>query len=277
MTSRHTDSDILRNDYYRDPESLKIRAEFFSYSTTTPQELDDWRFKRIKRGVGDPAEVLDLGCGTGKLWQRFGENLPSGWTLNLSDLSDGMIKAARKNFSMWGIDGATFHVLNASDLPFPNQHFNLVVANYVLYHVPDLDRTLSEIRRVLKPKGRLFAMTNGVKHMQELKQVVRQTLPKMNFGSSKLTEWDFLLDNSRDRLKQHFANVELSRLPTGIRVDQAQPVVDYILSLAPLYDDVYRDEDITALHDAVQRLIDEDKALHITEDTGAFMAWGIKE
>jgi ubiquinone/menaquinone biosynthesis C-methylase UbiE len=49
----------------------------------------------------------------------------------------------------------------------------------MLYHVPDRPRARAEIHRVLSPNGRLFAMTNGNKHMLELRGLVKGAVPDM--------------------------------------------------------------------------------------------------
>lgn len=43
----------------------------------------------------------------------------------------------------------------------------------MLYHVPDIDKALSEIKRVLKPGGNFYVSTNGKEHMQELEKLVK--------------------------------------------------------------------------------------------------------
>ena len=65
----------------------------------------------------------------------------------------------------------TFEVVDAQLIPYEKHTFNVVIANYMLYHVPDLAKALSEIRRVLQPKGRLYATTVGLNQMAELRKV----------------------------------------------------------------------------------------------------------
>src|SRR5262249_26806624 len=64
-----------------------------------------------------------------------------------------------------GIDA---RVGDVQDLPFDEGEFDVAVAAWMLYHVPDLDRGLAELARVLKPEGVLVAVTNSVEHLQEL-------------------------------------------------------------------------------------------------------------
>ena len=57
---------------------------------------------------------------------------------------------------------------DVQELPFPDGTFDAAVAAWMLYHVPDRDRAISELARVLRPGGRLVAITNGRDHLAEL-------------------------------------------------------------------------------------------------------------
>ena len=65
--------------------------------------------------------------------------------------------------------GVEARVADVQDLPFADDSFDVVAAMWMLYHVPDLDRGLAEVRRVLRPGGRLVAVTNGDGHTAELR------------------------------------------------------------------------------------------------------------
>jgi ubiquinone/menaquinone biosynthesis C-methylase UbiE len=55
-----------------------------------------------------------------------------------------------------------FAVVDARDIPFAANSFDAVIANHMLYHIkPGRGQAFSEIARVLKPEGRLYASTNG--------------------------------------------------------------------------------------------------------------------
>ncbi len=64
---------------------------------------------------------------------------------------------------------ADYRVADIRALPFEDESFDGVVANHMLYHVPDRPQALAEIRRVLRSAGRVFATTNGGDHLQEIK------------------------------------------------------------------------------------------------------------
>src|SRR5262249_5721079 len=112
------------------------------------------------------ARVLELGCGTGQMWKTVRSRVPAAWTVALTDYSYGMLQETR---SAVGIAPNSFVAQSdAQAIPFRSDYFDVVFANHMLYHVPDLPRALVEIRRVLKPGGQLIAATNGSGHMREL-------------------------------------------------------------------------------------------------------------
>ena len=97
------------------------------------------------------ARGLEIGAGTG----YFGLNLLLGGVIGsytASDISPGMIEVLRKSAGGLGVEVETA-ACDAARLPFPDDSFDLVFGHAVLHHLPDLDRSFSEFRRVLRPGG----------------------------------------------------------------------------------------------------------------------------
>ena len=113
------------------------------------------------------ARILEIGYGPADLWVQNLDRLPAGWTITLTDFSVGMIEAAQRNLAGAGRP-FTFRPMNAQSIPFDTATFDAVIANHMLYHVPDLTKAVAEIHSVLKPGGTLYAATNGKGHLREL-------------------------------------------------------------------------------------------------------------
>jgi ubiquinone/menaquinone biosynthesis C-methylase UbiE len=111
--------------------------------------------------------VLEVGCGTGNQWTNNLDRIPRGWRFMLTDFSAGMLAEAQENLS-GKLHHVEFKIADAQDLPFPDASFDAIVANHMLYHVPDRPKAFAEFRRVLKPGGKLYAATNGKHHMTGL-------------------------------------------------------------------------------------------------------------
>ncbi|WP_432186320.1 class I SAM-dependent methyltransferase [Streptomyces sp. Tue6028] len=95
--------------------------------------------------------ILDAGCGSGPLSATLRER---GAVVTGIDASAGMLALARRRLG----DDADLHVVDLSDpLPFADGAFDDVVASLVLHYLEDWGPTLAELRRVLRPGGRLIA------------------------------------------------------------------------------------------------------------------------
>ena len=98
--------------------------------------------------------MLELGCGTGSMWKGRIEHLPCGCHVTLTDISPAMVDAAREQLA--DVHGVKFECADIQNLPYPDASFDVVIANMMLYHVPDIARGLSEVRHVLRRDGRFF-------------------------------------------------------------------------------------------------------------------------
>lgn len=124
---------------------------------------------------------LELGCGTGALWQGCSEAVRRCARLCLTDLSEGMLEKVRE--TVWEQKNVEYRIVDAIDLPYADSSFDLVFAHMMLYHVPDLGRALAEIRRVLAPDGVLWCATYGEHGIQEF-LLRRRSLPSASRTAS---------------------------------------------------------------------------------------------
>lgn len=108
--------------------------------------VDDLEVAFVER-FGRGRDVLEVGCGTGLLLRRIEQFARSARGV---DLSPGMLAQARAR----GLDAL---VASATDLPFPDETFDVACSFKVLAHVPEIHRALDEMARVLRPGGHLLA------------------------------------------------------------------------------------------------------------------------
>ncbi|MDT0611044.1 class I SAM-dependent methyltransferase [Streptomyces lancefieldiae] len=126
-----------------------------AYSAETENNLVNAYYARpaMVALAGDVADrrVLDAGCGSGPLSAALRDR---GALVTGIDASAGMLALARRRLG----DDADLHVVDLGDrLPFADRAFDDVVASLVLHYLEDWGPTLAEIRRVLRPGGRLIA------------------------------------------------------------------------------------------------------------------------
>jgi SAM-dependent methyltransferase len=145
---------------YADDERLRKRASAYT-GVETGIDAREPALAEIQALA--PRRVLEVGCGWGELAEWIARD--TGAEVVAVDLSPRMVELAQER----GVDA---RIADVQELPFADGEFDLVVAAWMLYHVPDLDRGLGELARVLRPGGRLVAVTNSRLHLIELRELV---------------------------------------------------------------------------------------------------------
>lgn len=242
---------------YRDDSRLNARFDLYRRFQTVTGSLYRWTFDQLR--LPEPASVLELGCGPGHLWAANEERVPQGWTVVLTDFSPGMIDAARRRLG----DRFQYAIADADALPHPAGRFDAVIANHMLYHVPDLPRTVREIARVLRPDGALHAVTNGRDHLRELDELAARWMPP---GTLNRAATGFRLEDGPEHLRASFAEVETVAREGGLRITEAEPVAAYVRSLMP---DGWDDDPVR--RDAAA-IIERDGAFGVRTRTGMLVA-----
>jgi ubiquinone/menaquinone biosynthesis C-methylase UbiE len=113
---------------------------------------------RIKPGEA----VLDVGCGTGTLAIAAARRAGEPGVIHGVDPSPELVARARKKARRAGVEVA-FTVASGEELPFPDASFDVVLSTLVFHHLSHdaLRASVAEIRRVLKPGGRMLAVDIG--------------------------------------------------------------------------------------------------------------------
>jgi len=156
--------------------------------------------------TGRPRRVLDAGCGDGSL-----AALVTAPEVICLDQSEAAVVAARSR----GLEAVRGDI---GSLPFAHQSFDVVMSNWTLYHLPDLDRGLGEIARVLRPAGRFVGMYNRPNHLEEVWRAAGYEWRRDAFDS----------ESGYDALRRHFRAVE--RTDTGGEVlwDSRDALASYL-------------------------------------------------
>ncbi|MBR5546782.1 MAG: methyltransferase domain-containing protein [Clostridia bacterium] len=203
---------------YASADGLQIRRMLHQKYSINKQPYDEWisEHYRIQPGMN----VLELGCGTGVSWADAKRWLPDSASLLLTDFSEGMLKTARSNVP--DQPNISFAQVDIQQIPYENDSFDLVIANAMLYHVPDLDKAISEVARVLKPDGRFICSTTGDNGMHQWFQRV------LGEGESPATP--FSLQNGGASLEKHFGKAEMRMREDGLEVTDVNDLAAYVRS-----------------------------------------------
>lgn len=224
MPDKITDQVYLKEQQYKTPKNLQSRIALHRDFSTNPYPWQKWVYDQLE--MSGTESVLEIGCGPANLWAENLGRSERPFQLFLSDLSTGMLQVASSRFPKSSM--IHFLAADAQAFPFPSDSFNLVVANHMLYHVPDIQQSLAEIARVLKPDGRLAAATNGTKHMHQLHTLLSELQP--GYQSSALTR-RFSLENAPGMLAEHFSHVELKEYHSHLHVTDGEALMRYIQSM----------------------------------------------
>jgi SAM-dependent methyltransferase len=181
-----TDREQVSEQYATDANLRARQALWNEKDGDDPKEIL-WRTLE----TWQPRRVLEVGGGQGELAERMQRELRA--EVTFLDLSPGMVALARGR----GLDA---RVGDVQELPFADGSFDTVVAAWMLYHVPDIDRALAEIARVLTKGGALIAVTNSDRHIEELRELLAYERPGFDMTFSS--------ENGDELLRRHFATVE---------------------------------------------------------------------
>lgn len=258
-------------DQYKDDQNLNARIALHTRFSTNPYGWQRWVFDTLERaGLPERSQILELGCGPGDLWESNRARIPAGWSLTLTDASDGMIEAAQQKLRELPT-APTFRTVDAQSISFASGAFDAVITNHMLYHVPDRQQALGEVRRVLKPGGTLFATTVGEGHMQELWNLVEPFVPDIHDRTQGVSR-AFMLQNGGEQLARVFSNVARYDYEDGLEVTEVQPVVAYLRSSTTLMHCTLEPSQWATIRRTVAAHIETKGAFHITKASGIFVA-----
>ncbi|HEX3333729.1 MAG TPA: methyltransferase domain-containing protein [Acidimicrobiales bacterium] len=264
--NRGTDAAYLREHQYKDPSNLSARIALHARFSQSEQPWYPWLTSLVD--WPEDGDVLEVGCGPGTLWLNVAALLPP-LRLTLTDLSVGMLAAAREAVApLPSLEVVATTACDAQALPFPDRSFDVVVANHMLYHVPDPSRAVSEFARVLRSGGVLVAATNGPNHLDVITELSRQFL-----GSSTTDFVDrrFGTTNGAAILSDSFGSVTWYPHACTIVCDEPSAVLAYVTSSGAGH--AAAPEQLDALAEAVHaRFREAGGVLRISTEKGCFVA-----
>lgn len=242
---------------YKNADNLNIRISIHNYSTNK-QGFGNWIASQYEIHPG--SSILELGCGTGYIWKNW-LHLLRGSTLALTDFSEGMLESAKSTLGTQS--NLSYSVVDIQSIPYRDNSFDVVIANMMLYHVPDLAQGLSEVRRVLKPDGRFYCATYGEHGISEY---IADLLREQNVTDRLNTA--FTLQNGATALAQHFSHIKRLDYTDSLEIPDLEAFADYVFSLSSLdnIENLCRDTLINALNARTVNGI-----LHIPKEYGMFI------
>ena len=251
-----SEAEQIREQYASD-KNLRARIELHERFSTSTLSYPRWVFDGYD--FGHEAEVLEVGCGNGPIWRENLDRVPAGWRITLSDVSAGMVETARQAVG----DRAAYAVADVQELPFEEASFDAVIANHMLFHIPDRARAFAEISRVLRPDGQFRATTLGLEHLRRLRELV----PPRQGGQWEKTRERFTVEQVPEELAPFFVGVELEPYEDSLEVTELEPLLDFVRSRGDV-----EEAELEPLRDAFAAEVAERGSFHVPKATARVRA-----
>ncbi|MYA93172.1 MAG: methyltransferase domain-containing protein [Chloroflexi bacterium] len=258
--------------YFATDRNLRMKEATHARYLVPQVDLASWVLHTLD--WTDAQTVLDIGAGTGGHYERLMRVMPNLRYYAL-DLSPQLLRchpcaAERLAYA------------DALRLPYTDASFDVVMANDMLYLLTDLDSCLREVKRVLKPDGRLLAATESVVNLPELQVLLRRAIVLLSRNGAKVDVpvapvGAFALENGARILRRHFYAVVRHDLPATLHFPDIEPALDYIDSLRGLREhglpaDVDWDDLMLIMRQQISQLCKVLGKLELTVAYGAMIA-----
>ena len=211
---------------YQNATNISARISLHTRYAQNKQGWFPWIYEQCELRSG--MRVLELGCGNGALWTENLDSVPKGISVVLSDISEGMIRDARRAIGPED-KRFLFEVFDCRQIPCGDAEFDLVIANHLLFYCRDVQKVCAQIARVLKPGGRLICSTYSARHMKEINELVLEFDDRITLSADRLYE-QFGLENGRELLEPYFREIQTLLYEDFLLVDAPEPLIEYILS-----------------------------------------------
>lgn len=249
-------------EQYKNSNNLNVRISLHDQFSTNKTGWFNWLFNQID--FSKVNRLLEIGCGNGKLWENRNIDLRNR-EIFLSDISEGMVNEVRKKL------GKDYNciVADCQYIPFKDGYFDAVIANHVLFYIQNLEKGLSEICRVLKDNGIFYCSTYGKEHMKEITELVQSFDSRVELSQNRLFDI-FGIENGEKILEEYFKSVQFIPYEDSLIVNQAQPLVDYIMSCHGNQNEILGPK-LRKFKSYVDDKINKDKEITITKQAGLFI------
>lgn len=207
---------------YENAANLNTRISIHDQYSVNRQGFGNWIVSQMP--ITEGCRVLELGCGTGEMWRKNIRMIDRCSELVLTDFSEGMLETARGHIG--DLLNVTYRVADIQEIPYESGSFDLVMAHMMLYHVPDLKKGLSEVKRVLKKNGSFACATYGEHGIVEF--IAGLLGP---YGAEERLNKNFTLQNGGQILSEFFSSVEMREYSDSLEVTEPEDMLDYVYSL----------------------------------------------
>ncbi len=272
MSGRSVDPAYLRYQYGT-AEKLKIRIASHERYSERALDFRAWVLQRLDLAPG--LTVLDVGCGSGVFHRALGQH---DVRVIGCDRSAGMVREVLAQAAQYRLPVGACQA-DAEMLPFAAGSCDRVMANHMLYHVPDQERALRELRRVHKPGGRVVMATNAADHGKRLRELHDEIAGELGYTPTGNAAGRFTLDDL-PLVQRVFADAERHVVRNAFVFPTAEAALAYYASGQV---DAIAERDAEGSHRGkllplmaarIEGIIEREGAFRVPKDAGCFVALG---
>ena len=272
-----TEREHLTSTAYANSKNLHARVSIYHYRD--PQiDFVDWAMNHIDWSKS--ARVLDVGCGYGQYLKKVRQQTGNDIFLTGVDLSAGMVQDLSQQWDRH-ILFPHLGVADVQNLPFSDNSYDTILAMHMLYHVPNIEQAIGELRRTLRSGGTLLVSTNGQNHCGEIEAVFCEAL-RNSTGDMGITRFfprvshRFALENGEALLRTAFRHVEQQSITGLLKIPDVAPVLAYADSIRPtiektLPDEVTWEEIMQEATQLIQQQISQHGVFKVQTHAGVFL------
>ncbi|MFT8349421.1 MerR family transcriptional regulator [Clostridium saccharoperbutylacetonicum] len=253
---------------YKNSANLSARINLHDLYSANKYGWHRWFFDQL--GLRENMTVLELGCGNASLWLRNEDRIPKNCKITLTDISEGMLKDAKQNLGEYS-KKFEFKQADAQNIPYEDNSFDVVIADHIFYHISDKQKALSEIKRVLKPKGYVYLSTIGKNHLIELRELLKEFKENLVISQSDFSE-DFGLENGEIQISNSFDYIDLLMYEDSLIVTEVEPLINYLYSTTGNSKEILINENLKNFKKLVEDKVKATGSIFITKETGLFKA-----
>jgi ubiquinone/menaquinone biosynthesis C-methylase UbiE len=271
-----TDEQFLKKQQYANEDQLSVRIHTHELFTHPKIDFPQWVLDHLD--WEDIHTVIDVGCGAGIYIPYLQKQVSPGGLIVSADLSLGMLRdVAAKPFV------ASTNLLNARarQIPLLDASCDVVLANHMLYHVPDIPSVIREIRRVLRPGGVLIATTNAERSMLTFLNEIQAAYHALGVPIASLPtpfRKNFSLESGGQFITPYLLRMEIHRIESALVFPEAKPVLAYIQSMYTFYQShlpthIAWTAVLEQLQTQIETIIKNDGVYHVSKTSGVFIAY----
>ena len=216
--------DIIKKQY-ENSTNIESRINLHNKCSINKENWFVWLYKNLN--LKENQKVLEIGSGNAALWKENLDLLPYNIEITLSDISLGMLKNAKDNLK--NDKHFSYKIIDGNNINLKDEKYDLIIANHVLFYLKDIDKSLKDIKTLLKPNGTFICSTYSKMHMKEINDLVKEFDSRIELSKDKLYEI-FGKENGQDILGKRFDNVKWIGYEDGLLVNDENILIQYILS-----------------------------------------------